>query len=90
MAMALKGKTPHYTWERIKYRHWLNTARLCGFPVGYIEGVITEVLDTMDQTIELVGAQVSEGPAVRVAESIFNGMRIAREMLVKYRTEEGG
>lgn len=32
MAMAAKGKTSHYQWSRILYRHWLSTAGAAGSP----------------------------------------------------------
>ena len=88
MAMAQRGKKPHYAWERIKYRHWLNTAKLCGYPQGTMEGIISEVLETMDLAIERTARQVAGGEAERVAEAIFAGMRQSREMFVKSREEE--
>jgi serine/threonine-protein kinase HipA len=88
MAMAQRGKKPHYAWERIKYRHWLNTAKLCGYPQDIMEGIISEVLDTMDLAIERTSSQVAGGEVERVGEAIFAGMRQSREMLVKSREEE--
>ena len=80
MAMALRGKRPHYHWQRIKPRHWLGTAKACGFPEGEMRKIVTEVLDSMDAVIARVGVQVPEGPAKEVASAIFRGMRISREM----------
>jgi serine/threonine-protein kinase HipA len=31
MAMAIEGKNLHYRWQEIKTRHWLETAKRCGF-----------------------------------------------------------
>ena len=88
MAMAQRGKKPHYAWERIKYRHWLNTAKLCGYPQDQMEGVISEVLETMDQAIERTSQQVAGEVVERVAGAIFAGMRTSREMLAKGKDEE--
>ena len=44
MAMAAKGKTSHYQWSRILYRHWLYTAGRCRFSPEEMAGVIAELL----------------------------------------------
>lgn len=31
MAMAVQGKSRHYRWQEISARHWIETARRCGF-----------------------------------------------------------
>lgn len=88
MAMAQRGRKPHYAWERIKYRHWLNTARLCGYPQEQMEGIISEVLETMDSAIERTARQVGGGEVELVAEAIFAGMQQSREMFARSREEE--
>ena len=80
MAMALRGKRPHYHWQRIKPRHWLSTAKACGFPGDEMEGIISEVLASMDAVINRVEFQVPKGPAQEVARAIFKGMRSSREI----------
>lgn len=82
MAMALRGKKPHYHWQRIKSRHWFGTAKACGFPEDEMEGIISEVLDSLDAVIDRVWFQVPEGPAQEAAEAVFRGMRTSREMYV--------
>lgn len=80
MAMALRGRRPHYHWQRIKQRHWLGTAKACGFPEQEMKGIISEVLDSIESVIDRVGRQVPEGAAQEVAGAIFRGMRTSREM----------
>jgi len=82
MAMSLRGKKPHYHWQRIREHHWLGTAKECGFPEEEMRGIISEVLGTLDGVIERVGAQVPEGAAQEVADAIFRGMRVSREMFI--------
>ena len=90
MAMALRGRRPHYHWQRIKPRHWLGTAKACGFPEDEMRGIISEVLDSLDAVIGRVGLQVPEGPAQEVAEAIFRGMRTSREMyLAEMQSSDG-
>src|SRR5256885_4559311 len=40
MAMAVNGKNRHYRWKDICARHWLETAKRCGF--GEMKAVIEE------------------------------------------------
>ena len=80
MAMALGGKRPHYHWQRIKPHHWISTAKACAFPVKGMEGIISEVLDSMDAVIDRVRLQVPEGPAREVAEAIFRGMHTSGDV----------
>jgi len=52
-----------------------------------MEGIISEVLDTMDLAIERTSRQVTGEEGERVAVAIFAGMRQSREMLVRSREE---
>jgi len=83
MAMALRGKSPHYTWDRIKHRHWLETAKMCGFPEKDMEGIFKEALESLDGVIERVARQVPDAKVEAVAQPVFAGMRLAREMFAK-------
>jgi len=87
MAMALRGKKPHYNLQRIQRRHWLNTAKACGFPEDEMKDIISEVLDSMETVIDRVGNQVPDGPEQEVAEAIFKGMRASREICIASQTE---
>ncbi len=83
MAMALTGKNRHYDWNAILYRHWLSTAKACHFPANGIDEIITEVLGHLDQVIDQVGEQLPATFPDAVVSPIFDGMRNAREKLVR-------
>ncbi len=85
MAMALTGKNRHYDWNAILYRHWLSTAKACRFPTDEMEKIIAEILDRMDQVIAEVSAQLPDSFPDAVAEPIFEGIKAARDKLIRTR-----
>jgi len=86
MAMAVKGKTSHYQWKSIGYRHWLSTAVRCRFSAEEMATVITEFLERMDDVIAAVSGQLPQSFPEGVSEAVFDGMRNARDRLVRSRT----
>jgi len=86
LAMAVKGNTSHYQWMRIMYRHWLSTVGRCRFSAEEMAAVIAELLDRMDDVIEVVAGQLPQLFPGEVSEAIFEGMRNARERLIRSRT----
>jgi serine/threonine-protein kinase HipA len=85
MAMAIKGREKHYTWERMLPRHWFSTAHGCRFPADQVETILDELLGNIDAVIAQVGAQLPATFPARVAEPVFNGMLAARELFVTNR-----
>jgi serine/threonine-protein kinase HipA len=83
MAMAAKGKTKHYQWTRILYRHWLSTAARCRFPQEEMAAVIAELVAGMDGVIGKVTGQLPLSFPKEISESIFNGMREAGNRLLR-------
>jgi serine/threonine-protein kinase HipA len=83
MAMAVRGKSSHYHWDKILYRHWLSTAQVCRFPVDEMEMIIRELLEDMDRVIEQVTSELPENFPVDVAQSIFDAMKSARDRLLR-------
>jgi len=83
MAMALTGKSRHYDWNAMLYRHWLSTAKSCHFPVDGMEKIIGEVLGRVDEVIDQVSRQLPDSFPDAVAGSIFTGMKNARDKLVR-------
>ena len=83
MAMALMGKNRHDDWNIMLYRHWLSTAKACHFPADGMEEIIAETLGHLDQVINQVSAQLPDSFPDDVAGPIFNGMRTARDKLVR-------
>jgi len=82
MAMAVKGKRSHYHWDKILNRHWLSTAQACRFPVDEMETIIKELLEGMDGVIAQVTTQLPTSFSADVAQSIFSGMKGARDRLL--------
>jgi len=86
MAMAVKGNTSHYQWMRIMHRHWLTMAGRCRFPADEMAGVITGILERMDDVIAAVSGLLPQSFPEEVSEAIFDWMRTARDRLVRSRT----
>jgi serine/threonine-protein kinase HipA len=85
MAMALRGKNRHYHWARIMHRHWLGTAHACRFPADEMAAIIDGLLDRMDGVIQTVTDQLSPSFPADVAGPSLDGMREARNRLIRSR-----
>lgn len=83
MAMAVKGKSSHYQWQKILHRHWLAMAARCRFPTEEMGAVIDELLERMDEVIANVSAQLPATFPVEMGEAIFAGMRDARDRMMR-------
>lgn len=83
MAMSLIGKNRHDDWNIMLYRHWLSTAKACHFPVDGMEEIIAGGLGRLDKVIDQVSAQLPDSFPDAIASPIFNGMRTARDKLVR-------
>jgi len=81
MAMAVRGKSAHYQWGKILRRHWLSTARACRFPEDEMELIVRELLEKMDSVVETVKGILPLTFPEEVAQSIFDGMKSARNRL---------
>lgn len=79
MAMAAHGKNRHYRWREICTRHWLETAKRCGF--GEMKTIIQDVVARTPVMIEQVRGVLPEGFPARIADSIFDGIRARAEQL---------
>ncbi|MBB5022335.1 type II toxin-antitoxin system HipA family toxin [Desulfurispira natronophila] len=76
MAMAVRGRSRHYEWNRIQLRHWLNTARYCQFSEETMAGIMAESLTRIDGAISEVERQLPSDFPADIATPIF-------EMLMK-------
>ena len=90
MAMALIGKNRHDEWYMMLYRHWFSTAKACHFPTNEMETIIADILDRLDQVINEVSSQLPALFPEVISGSIFNGMRTARDKLVRSGLPEVG
>jgi serine/threonine-protein kinase HipA len=81
MAMAVSGKNRHYRWQEISARHWLETAKRCGFPE--MQEIIQEVLDRTPRVLKQAGDLLPRGFPTAIAESILNGTAAAARRLAE-------
>jgi len=79
MAMAVHGKNRHYRWKEICIRHWLETAKRCGF--GEMKTIIQDVIARTPVTIQQVRAVVPVGFPAEIADSILDGISARAEQL---------
>jgi serine/threonine-protein kinase HipA len=81
MAMALREKNTHYNWEWMKERHWLSTAKACGFPEDEMREIMLDTAAEIDDVIEKVQKQIQDPLVQEVANSIFEGMKTSQKVL---------
>jgi len=79
MAMAVRGKSRHYRWKEICGRHWIETAKRCGFSA--MQEVMHEVIDMTPKTLELVRGLIPAGYPPQIADSILGGIATCTERL---------
>lgn len=79
MAMAALGKNRHYRWQEICPRHWLETAKRCGF--GEMKSVLEDVIVRTPDVIEQVRSIVPAGFPAPIADTILKGIQACAEQL---------
>lgn len=73
MAMAFTGKNKHYEWNKIKSRHILETARLCGWE-NQIDSILNDFVQKTPRIIVEVSASLPSGFPGSIAEPILGGL----------------
>ena len=79
MAMAVHGKNRHYRWKEICTRHWLETAKRCGF--GEMKIIIQDVIARTPVAIQQVREVLPIGFPAEIADSILDGISARAEQL---------
>jgi serine/threonine-protein kinase HipA len=79
MAMAVRGKNRHYRWKEISARHWLETARRCGF--SQMRSVMDEVIAQTPKVVEQASARLPRRFPNPIAETILKGTAAAARLL---------
>jgi serine/threonine-protein kinase HipA len=79
MAMTVCGRNRHYRWKEISARHWLETARRCGF--AEMKSVIADVIASTPQVIARAGELLPPGFPAEIAEPILVGTAEAARRL---------
>ncbi len=80
LAMAWSGKTRHYHADSIQVRHFIETARRCGFG-DEMPGVLRALANRTKIAVESVAARLPDGFPAEIAESIFKGLLDTAEFL---------
>ena len=81
MAMALRGKSRHYRWREMSSRHWLETAKRCGF--SEMKTVVDEVIAQTPGIVAQASAQLPRGFPASIAGTILNGTAAAAQTLAE-------
>lgn len=79
LAMAVRSKSAHWKLNKIKARHWIETAKRCG--IADMEAIIADVVSRTPAVIERVGAAIKKGFPAQIADSILNGVRASSDRL---------
>lgn len=84
MAMAALGKNRHYRWNEISPRHWLETAKRCGF--SGMSGTTIRLAEQTPKVIETVQRSLPKDFPESVAHSILEGLKSQAEKLAVSRS----
>jgi serine/threonine-protein kinase HipA len=79
MAMAVQGKNRHYRWIEISARHWLETARRCGF--AEMQAAMDALIAQTPRVLQSVEDQLPHDFPGKIAEPILKGIKSALEKL---------
>lgn len=79
MAMATRGKNRHYRWKEICARHWLETAKRCGF--SELKSIMDEVISQTPKVVEQATARLPHKFPDQIAETIVTGTAKAARLL---------
>jgi serine/threonine-protein kinase HipA len=82
LAMAVRGKNPHWKMRDVLRRHWNESAKRNG--IGHsAETIIAELIDKTPQVIEQVACKLPKHFPAHVADSIFSGLQDAALRLAR-------
>lgn len=79
MAMAVQATNRHYRWQEIHGRHWLATAKRCGF--SEMKSVLEDVIVRTPKVIEQARGVIPAKFPAHIADSILNGIKARAEQL---------
>jgi serine/threonine-protein kinase HipA len=79
MAMVVRGKNRHYRWKEISARHWLDTAKRCGF--SEMKAIMEDVLARTPKVVEQTTVRLPRKFPEQIAETIFSGTANAARLL---------
>lgn len=79
MAMAVCGKNRHYRWKEITARHWLETAKRCGY--SDMKAVMEELIAHTPKVVEQTTARLPGKFPEQIADDILSGTAAAARLL---------
>jgi serine/threonine-protein kinase HipA len=79
MAMGVRGKNRHYRWKEIAPRHWLETAKRCGF--SEMKTLMEEVIVQTPKVVEQASVRLPRKFPDQIAEAILTGTAQAAKVL---------
>lgn len=82
MAMALLGNNKHYYWHTIQPRHFISTASAVKYSKKQAQVLLEGMLSEVDAVIDQVAGKLPKAFPAAIAQSVFDGMRKARDRLV--------
>ena len=74
MAMAVRGKNPHWKMSEIQPRHWYDLALRHGIAVTGQDSPFQQVIDQTPRVIEKIKDLLPADFPVKVSQSIFDGL----------------
>jgi len=83
MAMAVRGKSPHWKMREIQPRHWHELARRHGIAFTGSDSPFEQVIAQTPAVIETVKSLLPSDFPAQVSESILNGLAGAAKRLMK-------
>lgn len=81
MAMAVSGKNRHYRWNEISARHWLETARRCGF--SEMKSIMDEVIARTPKVASQASTRLPRRFPAFIADTILTGTKDAARLLAE-------
>lgn len=86
MAMAMSGKNRHYRWKEIAARHWVETAKRCGF--SEMKPMLEEVIAQTPKVVEQTTARLPRKFPDQIATTILTGITATAKLLGEQMTKK--
>jgi len=83
MAMAVRGKSPHWKMREIQPRHWHELAKRHGVPSAGADSPFEQVIAQTPAVIATVQALLPSGFPLHISESILTGLAGAAKRFVQ-------
>ena len=82
MALSAAGKGKKYDWNTIYPRHFIRTAKKCGFSEVRMAALLKAFYEQTPNVLAQAKRQLPEGFPQHISEAIFSGIRHAAQRLI--------